>query len=156
MFNGNSHRAALVSQAFTKTKKQASFESHQSKRLTFQAGSKFRIFYVQTLQHLSDVQNSECRVCPILIENTRSFAHDRVTDLKPPGWSKVNYHTVWHYKLESENNCTIIFAKVHGSQGQIESYHFWRTVDYWCYGKRKNPEIPIFFFLYLLHPSCLH
>lgn len=152
MFNVNSHRSALVSQVFTKTKKQTSFESHQYKRLTFQTGPKFRIFYIQTV--LAFVWcPKQCIQCLFHSQKkTRTFAHKRAADFKPLGC----HHTVGYYKLESENNCAVIFAKVDGSQGQMESYYFWSRVDSGCYGKRKNTETPIFFFLYLLHPSWLH
>lgn len=136
-----------------KQKKQTNFESYQYKRLTFQTGSKFRIFYIQTVQHLYDVQNNAFNVCPILIEKNRTFAHNRAADFKPLGC----HHTVGYYKLESENNCAVIFAKVDGSQRQMESCYFWSRVDSGCYGKRKSTETPNFFsYIYFILHDCIN
>lgn len=99
-----------------------SFESHQCKRLPLVNGSK-DVDYVQILQHLADACNT-FKVCTILTENTGSLAQSRATDHKIPDWSKANYYTACHYKLEPRQACSLIFAKVSDSQGQVESCYF--------------------------------
>lgn len=62
-----------------------------------------------------------------------------------------------HYKLEPEKTCSLVFAKVIGSQGQLESYFFWRKGVMWPLMPQNNYwETNRIFFLYPLSPLCLH